>query len=76
MEQILDQQAILKLQEQFLGKKVSIQNDKGRYVGICQFIGYNEFFPSWNFQVTLDRTPFSNVKIKSVHLVEDKKLFD
>jgi hypothetical protein len=76
MEQILDQQAILKLQEQFLGKRISIQNDKGRYVGICQFIGYNEFFPSWNFQVTLDRTPFINVKIKSVHLVVDKKLFD
>ena len=70
MKQILDQQAILKLQEQFLGKRISVENDKGRYIGTCQFIGPNEFFPSFGLQVTIDRTPITNVKIKSVHLVD------
>ena len=68
----LDQQTILKLQEQFLGKRISVENNEGRYIGTCQFIGPNKFFPSFELQVTIDRTPVTNVKIKSIYLVEDK----
>jgi hypothetical protein len=68
----LDQQTILKLQEQFLGKRISVENNEGRYIGTCQFIGPNKFFPLFELQVTIDRTPVTNVKIKSIYLMEDK----
>jgi hypothetical protein len=58
------------LQETFLGKKISVENDKGKWSGVCQFIGSNPFFPSWGLQVTLDRTPVTNVKLKSIQLYD------
>jgi hypothetical protein len=40
------------LQDTFLGKKISVENNKGKWVGVCEFIGYNPFFLSWELQNT------------------------
>ena len=68
----LDQLTIDKMRSNFIGKRISVTNDKNTVVGICDSLGYNEFFPSWGFQITISRMPVSNVKTNSIHLVEDK----
>jgi hypothetical protein len=60
------------MRSDFIGKRISVIGDVGKVVGICDSLGYNEFFPSWGFQVTISRMPVSNVKTNSIHLVEDK----
>lgn len=72
---LLDQGTIDKMRDKFIGKRISVIGDSGKIIGNCELLGYNEFFPSWGFQVTIDRMPISNVKINSVHLVEDKNIF-
>lgn len=52
--------------QQFVGKYIEVEGDGGVRRGTCQFVGPNPFFPSWGLQVTLDRTPVTNVKIKSI----------
>ena len=71
----LNQQTLDVLKEQFLGKRVSIGTPKGKFAGVCNFIGHNEFFPSFGLQVTIDRTPVTNVEIKNIKLLEDTRLF-
>ena len=71
----LDQATIDKMRDKFIGKRISVIGGIGKVVGKCDFLGYNEFFPNWGFQVTINRMPVSNVKINSVHLVEDKNIF-
>ena len=66
----LDQTTIAQMRDKFRGKRISVIGDDGRYVGTCDFLGYNQFFESWGLQVTIDRMPVSNVKIKSIHLVD------
>jgi hypothetical protein len=66
---ILREEQIKELKDKFIGKHISVIGDGGRFVGTCDFIGYSHF-ESWGLQVTIDRMPVSNVKIKSVHLVE------
>jgi hypothetical protein len=57
------------LKNQFLGKKISLLDSKGiRWVGKCEFIGPNPFIPSWELQVTIGRTPITNVQIKSIKI--------
>jgi hypothetical protein len=58
------------LKEKFYGKRIFVDTPKGSYAGMCTFIGYNEFFPSWGFQVTIDRTPITNVDPKKIGLFE------
>lgn len=55
----------------FIGKKIKLEGDGGKHVGLCKFIGYNKYLPSWNLQVTLNRTPISNVKLSSIELYEN-----
>ena len=70
MERISDQEQ-QQLKDKFLHQIISVIDDKGKmWSGKCDFIGYNEFFPSFGFQVTLDRTPITNVRINSIKLVE------
>lgn len=71
MSQQLPPELVQHLQETFLGKKIQVENSKGKWVGVCQFIGPNPFFESWGLQVTLDRTPITNVKLKSIELYEN-----
>jgi hypothetical protein len=66
----LNQQTLDILKQQFLGKKLSVKTKKGNFVGNCTFIGYNEYIPSFGLQLTLDRTPITNVEIKDIKLVE------
>lgn len=61
------------LEEQFLGKRISVKTKTGNIAGICQFIGNNEFFPSWGLQVTVSRMPLTNVEIKNISLIENEK---
>jgi len=71
----LDQATVDKMRDKFIGKRISVIGDVGKVVGKCDFLGYNEFFPSWGFQVTINRMPVSNVKINSIRLAEDKNIF-
>jgi len=71
MTQTISQEAIKELQDKYLGKKISIKDNLNRvWVGECNFIGNNQFFPSWELQVTIDRTPITNVKVKSIRLAK------
>lgn len=71
----LPQQTIDLLKSQFLNKRIKVMTPKGSFAGVCKFIGNNEFFPSFGLQVTLDRTPITNVEVKNISLVEDMSLF-
>jgi hypothetical protein len=77
MEQKMTQQEINDLKRKFQGERVSLIDGKGeKWVGQVYFIGYNPYFPSWELQVTLDRTPITNVDPKSIRKLEPiKKLF-
>ena len=77
MEQKMTQQEINDLKRRFQGERVSLIDGKGeKWVGQVYFIGYNPYFPSWELQVTLDRTPITNVNPKSIRKLEPiKKLF-
>lgn len=78
MEQKLTQQQISDLKKRFQGKRVSLVDGKGeKWVGEVWFIGYNPFFPTWELQVTLGRTPITNVDPKSIRVLEPiKKMFE
>lgn len=67
MKRLTDAQ-ISELRDNFLGKKIELKGDGGRYVGTVDFIGYNENLPTYGFQVTLDRMPVSNVNPNSIKL--------
>jgi len=71
--------------EKFLNKHVTVKNVKFRsdddktctMGGICQFLGYNEFIPSWGLQITLSRTPLPNINLEDISLtVFPKKILD
>lgn len=64
----LREEQIKELKDKFIGKHISVEGDGGRFVGTCDFLGYSHF-ESWGFQVTIDRMPVSNVKIKSIYLI-------
>lgn len=67
---MIQQEQIEKMREQFMGKRVSVETKKGeRWVGTCQFLGHNDYLPSWGFQVTLDRTPIQHVKPKTIIII-------
>jgi hypothetical protein len=58
------------LREKFMGKRISFETESGgRWVGTCEFLGYNDFLPSWGFQITIDRTPVQHVKPDSINLL-------
>ncbi len=53
----------------FLGKKVIVIDSYGdEWVGICNFIGYNPYLPSYGFQVTIGRTPVTNVDPSKIEI--------
>lgn len=76
----LKEEQIKALQEKFLGKRIRIPyvNTTGFgtvrpddfAVGTCNFIGYNPHCPSWELQVTLNRTPYTNVDHTKIELVQ------
>ena len=74
----LPEDVLKHLEETFKGKRISVKDGKGEtWIGECYFIGHNPHLPSWGLQVTLDRTPISNVVLSSIKLVDPRKpLFD
>ena len=78
MKDRLPKETIQIMQEDFLGKRISVLTESNeRWIGTCQFIGYNENFPSFGFQVTLDRMPIRHVYPNSIKILpelKDKKL--
>jgi hypothetical protein len=64
----LSEEQIAKLREEFLGKRVELVGDGGRHVGVVDFIGYNKYLPTYGFQVTLSRTPVTNVNPNSIKI--------
>lgn len=68
----MPQHVIDHIQQEFLGKRISVLTESNeRWVGTCQFIGYNENFPSFGFQVTLDRMPIRHVKPSSIEVLPE-----
>lgn len=66
----MKQEQIEKMKEQFMGKRISFQTEKGeKWVGVCEFLGYNKYLPSWGFQITVDRTPIQHVNPKTIKLI-------
>ena len=73
MEERLPDDVLKHLEETFKGKRISFEDSKGQtWIGECYFIGHNSFFPSWGLQITVDRTPITNVKLSSIKLLEKK----
>lgn len=71
MTKTISQEIVNQLQEQFLGKIIELTDSKGqKWAGICEFIGTNPFIPSWGLQVTIGRTPITNVRINDIHLIK------
>jgi len=57
------------LEDKFLGKRVMVKTKIGKIGGVCQFIGNNEYIPSFGLQITVDRMPITNIKIKDITLI-------
>ncbi len=64
----LPEDLIEHMREQFVGKKISFEGDGGKFIGICDSMGYDPYFESWGFQITISRMPVINVRIKSIEL--------
>lgn len=63
---------IQQLKSDLIGKRVEITKKNVNVVGICNFIGYNEFLSSWNLQVTINRLPIDNVELTDIKVIEDE----
>lgn len=57
------------LEDKFLGKRVMVKTKIGKIGGICQFIGNNEYIPSFGLQITVDRMPITNIQIQDITLL-------
>lgn len=57
------------LEDKFLGKRVMVKTKIGKIGGVCQFIGNNEYIPSFGLQITVDRMPITNIKIQDITLM-------
>lgn len=63
---------ISQIQSDLLGKRIKFSTKSGKsYKGTCDFIGYNKYFPSWELQITIDRTPIPNVLFNSIELLDE-----
>jgi hypothetical protein len=66
---MLEKQEIEELNTKFLNKRILVTDSTGKTIGgKCTFIGFNNLFPSWGLQVTVDRMPISNVNPKNIKL--------
>ena len=73
---MIPEEEIQKARDKFLDKRVRIKNALGKttkydnkdIVGNLQFLGYNEFLPSWELCATVDRMPIQHVKLENIIL--------
>lgn len=54
------------IRETLIGKTIKARG----IVGVCEYFGYNEFFPSWKLQVTIGRMPIPYLELSDIELVE------
>lgn len=74
MTQKIPQDIVQHMKDIFIGTKIEFEDIHGeRFVGVCEFIGYNPFFPTWDFQVTVDRRPVPHVKVSTIKHFEGRK---
>ena len=57
------------LEDKFLSKRVMVKTKIGKIGGVCQFIGNNEYIPSFGLQITVDRMPITNIQIQDITLI-------
>jgi hypothetical protein len=79
----LDSETIKVMQQMLLGKRVKVTGCKsknimpdgtfnlGDVIGECTFFGYNQHFPEFGLQITVDRMPLFNINILQVNLLDD-----
>ena len=68
---MIPEDQIEKMREEFMNKRISFKDGKGeKWIGTCQFLGYNKYLPSWGFQITIDRTPIQHVKPETIKIYE------
>jgi len=65
MERIVEDQ-INFIRETLIGKRIRARD----IIGVCEFFGYNEFFPSWKLQVTIGRLPVTHLELSDIELVD------
>jgi hypothetical protein len=65
MERIANEQ-ITFIRETLIGKRVRARD----IIGVCEFFGYNDFFPSWKLQVTIGRLPVTHLELSDIELVD------
>jgi hypothetical protein len=57
------------MREDLIGKRIKLKQSKHFIVGICDYLGYNEYFPSWGFCVNIDSTPYTNISLTDIELI-------
>ena len=65
MERIADEQITL-IRETLIGKKIKARG----VTGICEYFGYNDWFPNWKLQVTIGRMPIPYLELSDIELVD------
>ena len=65
MERIADEQLTL-IRESLIGKKIKARG----VTGICEYFGYNDWFPKWKLQVTIGRMPIPYLELSDIELVD------
>lgn len=76
MSERLTEQQIKELQDKYTGKTVQLSGisyqgrDLGTVTGESYFIGYNQYLPKFGLQITINRTPYTNINLKNLKLVE------
>ena len=71
----IPEETIEEIRQSLIGKRIHVQytDTKGKRKeaeGICQYFGYNKFFPSWKLQVTIGRTPITHLELSDIKLIE------
>lgn len=68
---MISEARIEEAKQEFLGKKIEFKTQNNiRHVGTCEFLGPNQFFPSWGIQITVNRTPIPQVILDSIKIIE------
>lgn len=83
MKERLAEATVNAMSEMLLGKRVKVTGCKsktqmadgtynfGNVVGECTFFGYNQHFPSFGLQITVDRMPLTNIDISQIELIDN-----
>ena len=57
--------------QQLLGKRVLVKTKTGEVGGIMEFLGYNNWFPSWGLQITIGRLPIQNISLSDIKVLDE-----